>query len=116
MRETDASNGLSWTTGRTLYLERMGDSLTLSRRSSTILFNGPGFPNTLERCEVDGVCDPLKGTLVLSTSPGVPGAESPSTAVVGRKSVAMTARWFLRELIVLRDCARGRGLVADEEE
>ena len=36
----------------------------------------------------------------LELSPGVPGAESPSTAVFGRKSVAMIARWFLRELIV----------------
>lgn len=34
---------------------------------------------------------------------GVDGADSPSTAVLGRKREAMTTLWFLRELIVLDD-------------
>lgn len=49
-----------------------------------------------------GVEGNLAGKSVWGIS-GVAGADSPRTAVVGRKREAMTTRWFLRLVIVLNN-------------
>ena len=77
---------------------------TITFRSSTILDKGPLFLESKPGRLVGGA-DLNSGRDV--TWSGVEGAESPSTAVLGRKREAMTTRWFLSELIVLDDDERG---------
>lgn len=93
---------------------------TLSRISSTILFNG--IVLFVRVCAWPGA-----GRLV---SPGLSwnavtlagliigplgdwGGESPSTTVVGRNSDAITTRWFLYELIVNNEVRETERMVPD---
>lgn len=85
--------------------------LTLSLKSSTILFNGACAVavalrggGTLPRWNDGGtasncVCSGPSG---LATS-GVPGDDLANTAVVGKKRLAITTRWLRNELIVGND-------------
>ena len=74
------------------------ECLTLSLRSSTMLLSGAGFP-AINVDLLAGVAAPLsKGAP--ACSPGLGGVESPNTAVLGKKRLAMTTRWFLSVAIV----------------
>ena len=97
--------------------ERQSTVLTLSFKSSTMLFKGPlvlesngalGFP--------PGVAKPGVGAREWSadSSVGDGGADSPRTVVLGRKREAMMTRWCLSELIA--EVGEQRQLMDDESK
>ena len=68
-----------------------------------MLFNGPGLPPNGNLLDGGAVLN--SGSDVTWSGDG--GVESPRTAVLGRKRLAITTLWFLSELIVHDDADAG---------